>query len=114
MVIYSHAYTRVFTGGHVGIISAGTSDIPVAEEAALVAEEMGCRITCIYDVGVAGLHRLLGPLRDLLAEDVDVIIVAHLRRILRQRNKWRQQERERESEEMQSDTFHLEHLRVEV
>jgi NCAIR mutase (PurE)-related protein len=76
MVIYSPAYTRVLTGGHVGVISAGTSDIPVAEEAALVAEEMGCRVTCIYDVGVAGLHRLFGPLRDILAEDVDVIIVA--------------------------------------
>ena len=76
MVIYSPAYSRVLTGGHVGIISAGTSDIPVAEEAALVAEEMGCRVTCIYDVGVAGLHRLFGPLRDLLADDVDVIIVA--------------------------------------
>ncbi len=76
MVIYSPAYTKVLTGGYVGVISAGTSDIPVAEEAALVAEEMGCRVTCIYDVGVAGLHRLLRPLRDLLAEDVDVIIVA--------------------------------------
>jgi len=76
MVIYSPAYRRVLTGGHVGLISAGTSDIPVAEEATLIAEEMGCRVTCIYDVGVAGLHRLLGPLRDLLAENVDVIIVA--------------------------------------
>lgn len=76
MVIYSPAYTKVLTGGYVGVISAGTSDIPVAEEAVLVAEEMGCRVTCIYDVGVAGLHRLLRPLRDLLAEDVDAIIVA--------------------------------------
>jgi NCAIR mutase (PurE)-related protein len=76
MVIYDPAYTRVVTGGRVGVISAGTSDVPVAEEAALIAEEMGCRITCIYDVGVAGLHRLFRPLRDLLAEDVDVIIVA--------------------------------------
>ena len=76
MVIYSPTYSRVLTGGHIGVISAGTSDIPVAEEAALVAEEMGCRVTCIYDVGVAGLHRLFRPLRDLLAEDVDVIIVA--------------------------------------
>ena len=76
MVIYSPTYTRILTGGHVGLISAGTSDIPVAEEAALIAEEMGCRVTCIYDVGVAGLHRLLRPLRDLLAENVDVIVVA--------------------------------------
>ena len=76
MVIYRPDYVRSKTGGHVGVISAGTSDIPVAEEAALIAEEMGCRVTCIYDVGVAGLHRLMLPLRTLLADSVDVIIVA--------------------------------------
>jgi len=76
MVIYVPGYVRQSTGGHVGVISAGTSDIPVAEEAALIAEEMGCRVTTIYDVGVAGLHRLIGPLRDLLLAEVDVIIVA--------------------------------------
>jgi len=76
MVIYSPEYVRRSTGGHVGLISAGTSDIPMAEEAALIAEEMGCRVTCIYDVGVAGLHRLMLPLSDLLTDDVDAIIVA--------------------------------------
>jgi len=76
VVIYRSGYVRRTTGGHVGIISAGTSDIPVAEEAALIAEEMGCRVTCIYDVGVAGLHRLIEPLRNLLSNDVDAIIVA--------------------------------------
>lgn len=76
LVIYQPGYTPAHTGGHVGILSAGTSDIPVAEEAALVAEEMGCRVTCVYDVGVAGLHRLLEPLRELLAGEVDVLIVA--------------------------------------
>lgn len=74
MVIYAPEYVRRSTGGHVGVISAGTSDIPVAEEAIFIAEEMGCRVTRIYDVGVAGLHRLLRPLRDLLSTDVDVII----------------------------------------
>ncbi len=76
MVIYRPDYVRRSTGGHVGVISAGTSDIPVAEEAALIAEEMGCRVTCIYDVGVAGLHRLIEPLRNLLSTEVDAIIVA--------------------------------------
>ena len=76
MVIYKPNYVRRHTSGHVGVLSAGTSDIPVAEEAALLAEEMGCRVTCIYDVGVAGLHRLIDPLRNLLASGVDVIIVA--------------------------------------
>jgi len=76
MVICRSDYAPVHTGGHVGVISAGTSDIPVAEEAALIAEEMGCQVTCIYDVGVAGLHRLFEPLRDLLAHGVDVVVVA--------------------------------------
>ncbi|HET8844201.1 MAG TPA: nickel pincer cofactor biosynthesis protein LarB, partial [Ktedonobacteraceae bacterium] len=76
LVIYQPGYVAPSTGGRVGILSAGTSDIPVAEEAALVAEEMGCQVTCIYDVGVAGLHRLLEPLRDLLSRGVDALIVA--------------------------------------
>jgi hypothetical protein len=45
--------------GCVVVLSAGTTDIPVAEEAALVAETMGAKVVRIYDVGVAGLHRLL-------------------------------------------------------
>ncbi|GHO45097.1 nickel pincer cofactor biosynthesis protein LarB [Ktedonospora formicarum] len=75
MVIYAPGYTRRSTGGRVGLISAGTSDIPVAEEAAMIAEEMGCKVTRIFDVGVAGLHRLIEPLRSLLEEDIDVILV---------------------------------------
>ena len=76
VVIYMPDYERKRTGGRVGIISAGTSDIPVAEEAAVMAEEMGCTVTCIYDVGVAGLHRLMHPLRELLESGVDAIVVA--------------------------------------
>jgi len=45
--------------GLIGIISAGTSDMPVAEEAAVTAEVMGNEVTRLFDVGVAGLHRLL-------------------------------------------------------
>jgi len=76
IVIYRSDYVQRRTGGLVGVISAGTSDIPVAEEAALLAEEMGCSVTRIYDVGVAGLHRLIEPLRNLLSTGVDAIIVA--------------------------------------
>src|SRR5579863_5973090 len=64
------------TGGRIGVLSAGTSDVPIAEEARLVAEEMGCEVVTLYDVGVAGLHRLLDPLRDLLASGVDALVVA--------------------------------------
>jgi pyridinium-3,5-biscarboxylic acid mononucleotide synthase len=64
-------------GGNVGVITAGTSDIACAEEAALVCREMGCMVHTAYDVGVAGLHRLWEPLRHLLGEaSVDVLIVA--------------------------------------
>ena len=76
VVISEPDYALRRTGGQVGVISAGTSDIPVAQEAALIAEEMGCEVTCVYDVGVAGLHRLLEPLRNLLSKEVDAIIVA--------------------------------------
>ncbi|MCS7283404.1 MAG: nickel pincer cofactor biosynthesis protein LarB [Anaerolineae bacterium] len=69
--------SRPRTGGRVGILTAGTSDIPVAEEAALVCREMGCEVYTAYDVGVAGIHRLVEPLRYLLDEvRVDVLIVA--------------------------------------
>lgn len=62
-------------GGKIGILTAGTADIPVAEEARVVAEEMGCEVTVAYDVGVAGLHRLISPLKDFIQKDIDVLIV---------------------------------------
>jgi NCAIR mutase (PurE)-related protein len=63
-------------GGRLGIVTAGTSDLPVAEQAQVVAEEMGCAVTLISDVGVAGIHRLIGPLQRLLENGVDAIVVA--------------------------------------
>ncbi len=62
------------TGGIVGVITAGTSDLTVAEEARAVAEEMGCTVKTAYDVGVAGIHRLFPALRDLL--DAHAFVVA--------------------------------------
>ena len=59
----------------IGIITAGSSDIRVAEEAKLMAESMGCRCITSYDVGVAGVHRVLEPMKMMLDEDVDAIIV---------------------------------------
>jgi NCAIR mutase (PurE)-related protein len=63
------------TGGKIGILTAGTSDIPVAEEARVIAEEMGCEVLSAYDLGVAGIHRVLQPLRDMVLKDVDALIV---------------------------------------
>jgi NCAIR mutase (PurE)-related protein len=61
-------------GGRIGILTAGTSDIPVAEEAKIIAQEMGCTVFSAYDVGVAGIHRLLEPVKELIAKDVDTVI----------------------------------------
>jgi pyridinium-3,5-biscarboxylic acid mononucleotide synthase len=61
-----HPVARIFhlkqgkrRAGRVAVVTAGTSDIPVAEEAALTAEAMGAEVRRVYDVGVAGIHRLL-------------------------------------------------------
>jgi NCAIR mutase (PurE)-related protein len=56
---------RERTRGIVGIITAGTSDIRVAEEARIIAEEMGCQVKTAYDVGVAGIHRLFPVLKEM-------------------------------------------------
>ncbi|MCC6790354.1 MAG: nickel pincer cofactor biosynthesis protein LarB [Thermomicrobiales bacterium] len=66
---------RPRTGGRIGIITAGSSDRPVAAEAAVVAREMGCEVFDVRDVGVAGLHRLVRPLEGLADADVHTIIV---------------------------------------
>ena len=64
------------TGGVVGVVAAGTSDRPIAAEAALMAREMGASVRELHDVGVAGLHRLLGPLEQMLEDGIDVLVVA--------------------------------------
>ena len=58
----------------VALIAAGTSDMPVAEEAARTLEMMGCQANRYYDVGVAGLHRLLQPLPELQVANVIVVV----------------------------------------
>ena len=64
------------SGGRVGAISAGTSDVPALEEAAAVVREMGADVRSFYDVGVAGIHRLAAPLEELRRFDPDCLIVA--------------------------------------
>ena len=60
--------------GEIAVVTAGTSDIPVAEEAALTAETMGNRVLRIWDAGVAGIHRILSE-REIL-QNARVVIVA--------------------------------------
>ncbi|MEO8869748.1 MAG: nickel pincer cofactor biosynthesis protein LarB [Granulicella sp.] len=59
--------------GHIVVACAGTSDLPVAEEAALTAELLGAQVTRMVDVGVAGLHRLLAQLPVLRTADVVIV-----------------------------------------
>ena len=63
-------------GGKVGIITAGTSDIGVAEESRLMCKAMNCQCITSYDVGVAGIQRIFPILKKMVKEDVDCIIVA--------------------------------------
>ncbi len=60
--------------GRVAVVCAGTSDLPVAEEAAITAAFQGATVTRIYDVGVAGIHRLLRRAADLREADVVVVV----------------------------------------
>jgi NCAIR mutase (PurE)-related protein len=63
------------TCGTIGILAAGTVDIPIAEEAKVAAQIMGCKVISAYDVGIAGLHRVTEPLKEMLEKDVQAIIV---------------------------------------
>ena len=60
--------------GHIAIVCAGTSDLPVAEEAAVVAEAFGNRVERHVDVGVAGIHRILGRAEALRSANVVVVV----------------------------------------
>lgn len=60
--------------GHIAIVAAGTSDLPVAEEAHVTAEIMDQRVTTHYDVGVAGIHRLLAQSKELVKANVLVVV----------------------------------------
>jgi NCAIR mutase (PurE)-related protein len=76
VVLKRPGFVRPSTGGRVAVLTAGSSDVPVAEEAQVIAVEMGCDVIAAYDVGVAGIHRLAAPLRAIRARQSDVVIVA--------------------------------------
>ena len=70
------AFAAETNEGKVGILTAGTSDLPAAEEAKMVVEACGLEVRLDADLGVAGLHRFVGPLAATLEWGADVIIVA--------------------------------------
>lgn len=74
--ILIHKSSLKKNGGKVGIVTAGTSDIGVAEEARLTCEAMHCDTITTYDVGIAGLHRIFPIIKKFIESDVDTIIVA--------------------------------------
>ena len=73
--IHKDTYQIPVRDGKVGIITAGTSDIPIAEEARLILNAMGIQTMQVYDVGIAGMHRIFPPLKEMIDKDVDAIIV---------------------------------------
>ena len=74
-MVYQHKDKTVVNGDRlISVITAGTSDIPIAEEAALTAEIMGNRVERIYDVGVAGIHRLLARVDDIRQANVNIVV----------------------------------------
>jgi NCAIR mutase (PurE)-related protein len=75
LILKKKGYEYKKRPGKIGIFAAGTSDIAVAEEARIIAEAMGVSTYTAYDVGIAGLHRLLPHLKKMLDEDVDALVV---------------------------------------
>lgn len=74
-MVYQHKDKTVVNGDRfISVITAGTSDIPIAEEAALTAEIMGNHVERIYDVGVAGIHRLLARVDDIRQANVNIVV----------------------------------------
>jgi NCAIR mutase (PurE)-related protein len=62
-------------GGKIGIICGGTSDIGIAEEARIASFSMGCSTYLGYDVGIAGIHRLLLSLKEMISNNVECLVV---------------------------------------
>ena len=75
MIIKEKPFDFPKKGGIIGIVTAGSSDIPVAEEAKAVSIAMGCEVLTSYDVGIAGVHRIFTPLSDMIKKGVHIIIV---------------------------------------
>ncbi len=61
--------------GKIGLLTAGTSDIPIAEEAKVIVEQGGCEVISSYDIGIAGIHRLFPQIAHMVEEDVSAFIV---------------------------------------
>ncbi|MFW9988047.1 MAG: nickel pincer cofactor biosynthesis protein LarB [Candidatus Odinarchaeota archaeon] len=75
IIVKEKSFKFTETEGIVGIITAGSSDIPIANEAEVIVKAMGCEVISSYDVGIAGIHRIFTPLSNMIKKGVHVIIV---------------------------------------
>jgi NCAIR mutase (PurE)-related protein len=75
LLVSSAEYIEKKSSPKIGILSAGTSDVGVAEEARLIAKAMGCSAVVNYDVGIAGIHRLFPALEQMISENVNALVV---------------------------------------
>jgi NCAIR mutase (PurE)-related protein len=73
--VYSSSWTEPPKEGKIAILTAGTSDVVFARESEAIARLLGVEILTFYDVGVAGIHRLIEPIQKIVDEDVDAVIV---------------------------------------
>lgn len=73
-ILYSIAANSQLTDGFVAILCAGTSDLKVAEEAAITLEAFGCEVRRFYDVGVAGIHRLFDHIEEIQQATVSIVV----------------------------------------
>ncbi|UCE09211.1 MAG: nickel pincer cofactor biosynthesis protein LarB [Candidatus Thorarchaeota archaeon] len=75
VLVHSTDWKPVNSGGKIAIMTAGTSDIPYAREAEAIANVMGVDVLSFFDVGVAGIHRLVEPVKKIIDEGVDAVVV---------------------------------------
>ncbi len=75
VLIYNQEWKEPSKAGKIAILTAGTSDIPFASEAEAIARIMGVETLVFHDVGVAGIHRLIGPVRKVIEEGAEAIVV---------------------------------------
>ncbi|RLF04783.1 MAG: nickel pincer cofactor biosynthesis protein LarB [Thermoprotei archaeon] len=73
-IVKKRDFKIIKSGGRVGIVTAGTADIPIADEVKLIVEELGCDVFMIHDIGIAGVHRALDAAKKMIEEDVDVVV----------------------------------------
>ncbi|TFG12487.1 nickel pincer cofactor biosynthesis protein LarB [Candidatus Thorarchaeota archaeon] len=74
-LVYSEDWSPPDINGKIAVVTAGTSDIPFSIEVEMIARVMGIEVLKFYDVGVAGIHRLVEPMEEIIKNDTDAVVV---------------------------------------